>query len=86
LAHQFLNDGGGGEQKMTDFKLQRTDEIVELLENFVVEMLRTKKVNATILKCYIDLIKLKHDMQNKEQNENPIEKTQKIMEKMLSGN
>jgi hypothetical protein len=71
---------------MTNIELQRTDEIIELLENFVVEMLKTKKVNATILKCYIDLIKLKYDIQNKNQREgeNSILKTQKIMEKILN--
>jgi hypothetical protein len=70
---------------MTDFELKRTSEIVELLENLIVEMLQSKKVNATILKCYLDLLKLKIDAENKNnQLNNPILKTQEIIQKILS--
>jgi hypothetical protein len=70
---------------MTDFELKRTSEIVELLENLIVEMLQSKKVNATILKCYLDLLKMKMDAENKQsQMEEPILKTKEIIEKMLS--
>jgi hypothetical protein len=70
---------------MMDFELQRVDEVVELLENFVIEMLKTKKVNATVLRCYIDLIKLKHDGKD-DNTTNSIVKTQEIIKKMLSEN
>jgi hypothetical protein len=70
---------------MTDFELKRTSEIVELLENLIVEMLQTKKVNATVLKCYLDLLKLKMASENKQdQVENPILKTKQVIEKMLN--
>jgi hypothetical protein len=75
---------------MTDFELKRTSEIVELLENLIVEMLQSKKVNATILKCYLDLLKIQFEM-NKDANtdsgnksDNHILKTKEIIEKMLS--
>jgi hypothetical protein len=73
---------------MSDFELKRTSEIVELLENLIVEMLRTKKVNATILKCYLDLLKMKMDLETKEKENgnNPMEKTQRLIEKMLNAN
>jgi hypothetical protein len=70
---------------MTEFELKRTSEIVELLENLIVEMLQSKKVNATVLKCYLDLLKMKMDAENKQsQMEEPILKTKEIIEKMLS--
>jgi len=69
--------------KMSDFELKRTNEIVELLENLIVEMLQTKKVNATILKCYLDLLKIKMDSENKQNSLDQITKTKEIIEKML---
>ena len=69
---------------MTNFELKRTSEIVELLENLIVEMLQTKKVNATILKCYLDLLKMKMDADAKNQADNPILKTKNVIEKILS--
>jgi hypothetical protein len=72
---------------MTDFELKRVSEIVELLENLIVEMLQSKKVNATVLKCYLDLLKMKMDADSKNeqnQSDNPILKTKEIIEKMLS--
>jgi len=69
--------------KMSDFELKRTNEIVELLENLIVEMLQTKKVNATILKCYLDLLKMKMDSENKQNSLDQITKTKEIIEKML---
>jgi len=69
--------------KMSDFELKRTNEIVELLENLIVEMLQTKKVNATILKCYLDLLKMKMDSENKQNSLDQIVKTKEIIEKML---
>jgi len=69
---------------MTNFELKRTSEIVELLENLIVEMLQTKKVNATILKCYLDLLKMKMDADAKNQADNLILKTKNVIEKMLS--
>ena len=69
---------------MTNFELKRTAEIVELLENLIVEMLQTKKVNATILKCYLDLLKMKMDADAENQADNLILKTKNVIEKMLS--
>jgi len=69
---------------MTNFELKRTAEIVELLENLIVEMLQSKKVNATILKCYLDLLKMKMDADAENQADNPILKTKNVIEKMLS--
>jgi hypothetical protein len=65
---------------MANFELKRTSEIVELLENVIVEMLQTKKVNATVLKCYIDLIKL---TQQGNKNDS-LRNTHKLFEKILS--
>ena len=69
---------------MVDFELKRTSEIVELLENLIVEMLQSKKVNATILKCYLDLLKMKMDADAENKADNSILKTKNVIEKMLS--
>jgi len=69
---------------MVDFELKRTSEIVELLENLIVEMLQSKKVNATILKCYLDLLKMKMDADAENKADNSILKTKNVIEKILS--